>query len=102
LVQGIGMATMEDLRIEEGRVLTTNLGDYKVPTIADVPKLVTTLVHSNGGPGPYGAKAIGEMSNNSPIAAIANAVADAVGSRAYELPITSDQVFHALKENAGS
>ena len=102
LVQGIGMATMEELRIEEGRVLTTNLGDYKVPTIADVPKLVTTLVHSNGGPGPYGAKAIGEMANNSPIAAIANAVADAVGSRAFELPITSDQVFRALKENAGS
>ncbi len=102
LVQGIGMATMEELRIEEGRVLTTNLGDYKVPTIADVPKLVTTLVHSNGGPGPYGAKAIGEMANNSPIAAIANAVADAVGSRAFELPITSDQVFRALKENVGS
>ena len=102
LVQGIGMATMEELRIEEGRVLTTNLGDYKVPTIADVPELVTKLVHSNAGPGPYGAKAIGEMSNNSPIAAIANAVADAVGSRVFELPITSDHVFRALKENPGT
>ncbi len=102
LVQGIGMATMEDLRIEEGRVMTTHLGDYKVPTIADVPKLVTKLVHSNGGPGPYGAKAIGEMSNNGPIAAIANAVADAVGCRSFALPITSDQVYRAIKERSES
>ncbi len=102
LMQGVGMATMEEVRIEEGRVLTTNLGDYKIPTIADVPELKTTLVHSDLGPGPYGAKAIGEMSNNSPIAAIANAVADAVGSRAFELPITSDQVFRALKEGRGN
>ncbi len=100
LLQGIGMATMEEVRIEEGRVLNSNLGDYKVPTIADVPKLATALVRANVGPGPYGAKAIGEMANNSPIAAIANAVADAVGSRAFELPITSDQVLSALRENA--
>ncbi len=85
--------------MEEGRVLTTHLGDYKVPTIADVPRLDTRLVHTNVGPGPYGAKAIGEMANCSPMAAIANAVSDAVGCRVYALPITSDQVYRALKEN---
>jgi len=98
LVQGIGMAMMEEVKIEEGRVLTTHLGDYKLPTIADVPMLDTRLVHTDVGPGPYGAKAIGEMANCSPIAAIANAVADAVGFRVYALPITSSQVYQAIQE----
>ena len=49
-----------------------------------------------GGTGPFDAKAIGEMANNSPPAAIANAVADAVGARVYELPITAERLLDAM------
>jgi CO/xanthine dehydrogenase Mo-binding subunit len=62
-----------------------------------MPPLETLLVHSPGGTGPFGAKAIGEMANNSPPAAIANAVADAVGARLVELPITAERVLSAIR-----
>ena len=56
------------------------------------------LIHSTGGPGPYEAKAIGEMANVSPPAAIANAVDDAVGVRLFDLPITAEKIFKARRE----
>ena len=97
-VMAIGAALMEELALEDGRITTLNLGEYKLPNIADIPELETVLVSSTNGPGPYEAKAIGEMANVSPPAAIANAVADAVGVRLFDLPITSEKVYHALKE----
>jgi CO/xanthine dehydrogenase Mo-binding subunit len=98
VVQGLGMALMEDLGIEDGRVTNLHLGDYKLPTIADIPKLETVLIQASQGPIPYDAKAIGEMANVSPAAAIANAVADATGVRFYDLPVTAERIHRALKE----
>jgi xanthine dehydrogenase molybdenum-binding subunit len=97
VVQGIGMALMEDLGIEDGRVTNAHLGDSKLPTIADIPPLETVLLHGDSGPIPYDAKAIGEMANVSPSAAIANAIADATGIRFYDLPITAEKIHKALK-----
>src|SRR5205823_3634378 len=97
---GIGLALTEELIMEEGRVVNAYLGEYKLPTVADMPRLETVLVPSSGGTGPHEAKAIGEFSNNSPPAAIANAVADAVGARLFELPITAERVYQALKTPA--
>ncbi len=82
---------------EGGQVLNGNLGDYKLPTISDVPPLETVLVHTAGGTGPYEAKAIGELANNATAAAIANAVADATGCMLFELPITAERVYTALR-----
>jgi CO/xanthine dehydrogenase Mo-binding subunit len=97
VVMGVGQALMEELVMERGQVINANLGDYKLPTAADAPKLETVLVCSGGGLAPYEAKAIGEFANNSPPAAIANAVADAVGARVFELPITAEKVYQALR-----
>ncbi len=97
VVMGLGQACMEELIIENGRVTNANAGDYKMPTVADIPKLKTVLVRSGGGPAPYHAKAIGELSNNSPPAAIANAVANGVGVRLFELPITAERIYNALR-----
>ena len=58
------------------------------------------LVRAPGGPGPYEAKGIAEMANVSPPAAIANAVADAVGVRLFELPITAEKIYKALREKS--
>ena len=87
---------MEDLRLVDGRVTASRLGEYKLPTCADVPPLVTALVDSHDGLGPFAAKAIGESSNILTAAAIANAVFDACGVRITDLPITAEKVFTAL------
>ena len=96
VVMGLGQGVMEELVIENGQITNGHLGDYKLPTAADIPRLKTVLVHSNGGVGPLEAKAIGEFANNGPPAAIANAVADAVGVRIFELPITAEKIYRAL------
>ncbi len=95
VMMAIGATLMEELIDDGGKITTTNLGEYKLPNIADIPRLKTILVHSPGGPGPYEAKAIGEMANVSPPAAIANAVDDAVGVRLFDLPITAEKIFKA-------
>ena len=96
VVMGLGQAFMEELVMENGRVMNANAGDYKLPTIADIPKLKTVLVRSGGALAPYNAKAIGELSNNSPPAAVANAIANGTGVRLFELPITAERIYHAL------
>ncbi len=97
VVMGLGQAVMEELVMEGGQVINANPGDYKIPTSSDIPELKTVLVHSDGGLAPYEAKAIGEFANNSGPAAIANAVADAVGARLFELPITAEKIYHATQ-----
>jgi len=97
LVQGLGYGLMEELRLEEGRVTTLSLGDFKIPTIKDIPPLTTVIVERPLGPGPFNAKSIGESSNVPLAAAIANAVADACGVRITELPITAEKVYRALR-----
>jgi CO/xanthine dehydrogenase Mo-binding subunit len=96
-VMGVGQGLMEELVMENGRVTNNNLGDYKMPTTKDIPELKTVLVKSTGGVGPLDAKPIGEFANNGPPAAIANAVADAVGVRLFELPVTAEKIFRVLK-----
>jgi CO/xanthine dehydrogenase Mo-binding subunit len=96
IIQGFGLAVMEDLAMQDGRVVASHLGDFKLPTTADIPELVTELVGSTDGPGPFAAKAIGESSNILTAAAIANAVHDACGVRITELPITAEKVFAAI------
>ncbi len=102
LVQGLGIAMMEDLAIEDGQVTTPHLGEYKLPSIADIPASVQTrLLDQPDGPLPYGGKAIGEMANVSPPPAVANAIADAVGVRLFDLPLTAEKVYRALQERNG-
>jgi len=95
-IQGLGQAIMEDLARQDGRTLAANLGEYKLPTIADIPDLFSAFIEDAPGPGPYRAKAVGELSNVTIPAAVANAVARACGARVMELPITAERVLAAL------
>jgi CO/xanthine dehydrogenase Mo-binding subunit len=97
VTMGLGQALTEELVIEDGKIVNGSLGDYKLPTIADIPRLETVLVRSGGSIAPYEAKAIGEFANNTAPAAIANAVADAVGVRLFELPISAEKIYRALR-----
>ena len=96
-VFGLGQALMEELRVEDGRVVEPNLHAYKLPTIADVPPLRVVLVGDGGGPGPFGAKSVGELSNSAVGPAIANAVADATGARVMTMPMTAEKVLWAMR-----
>jgi CO/xanthine dehydrogenase Mo-binding subunit len=95
VVQGLGFSLTEHLSTEDGRVTALSLGDYKLPTIRDIPELSTAIVKTNQGPGPFGAKAVGEAGISLVAPAIANAVADATGLRIKEAPITAEKIFRA-------
>jgi CO/xanthine dehydrogenase Mo-binding subunit len=92
---------MEGMSIEDGRVMTTNFGENKIPSIADIPPLKTVIQQFPVGNGPYGGMSIGEPPVVPTAAAIANAVHDAVGVRIKDLPITAERVLDALKALRG-
>jgi CO/xanthine dehydrogenase Mo-binding subunit len=101
VVMGVGYALMEQMMIDTGRVVTTNFGENKIPSIKDIPLLKTIVLEEPVGNGPYGAMSVGEPPLVPVAAAIANAVHDAVGVRIYDLPITAEKVLKALKSQAG-
>ena len=93
---GIGYALMEQLIINDGKVASTNFGEFKIPTIKDVPAFKSSVSEQPEGAGPYNSMPIGETANISTAAAIANAVEDACGVRIKSLPITAEKVYEAL------
>ena len=97
VIQGLGYALMEEMETEEGRISTLSLGDYKIPTIKDIPELVTVLLEPGGGPAPFESKGIGESSNTPVAAAIANAVHDAIGAPVMQLPVTAERVLGVIR-----
>ena len=96
-VFGLGAALMEQVIVRDGRVLDGELGDYKLPTMADVPPLRVIPFQGEGGPGPFGAKSVGELSNPGVPPAVANAIADATGVRLTSLPLTAEKIHAALE-----
>jgi CO/xanthine dehydrogenase Mo-binding subunit len=102
MVTGLGFALMEEMPVEEGRVTTLHLGDFKIPNVQDIPPHQTVYIASESGHTPYGGKAIGEITNSSVAPAIANAVADAIGVPITDLPISGERVYYALRKRQGS
>jgi CO/xanthine dehydrogenase Mo-binding subunit len=97
-IQGIGYAMTEEVKVEDGHVTTLSFGDYKLPSIKDIPELTTVNLTSEDGFGPYNIRSIGEGPHIPVAAAIANAVQDAVGARVRSLPVTSEKVWRALQK----
>ena len=103
IIQGIGH-TLSEQRIVDpatGSILTRTLDAYKMPTIADVPEIVTDLVDV---PDPHltnlGSKGLGEPPIVPTAAAIANAIRDATGADVRSLPISREEMLRALREAA--
>jgi xanthine dehydrogenase YagR molybdenum-binding subunit len=101
VIQGIGHTLSEErlLDPETGRVLTTSLDAYRMPTIADVPEIVCEFVDK---PDKHltnlGSKGLGEPPIVPIAAAIANAIRDATGAEVHELPISREEMLRALRE----
>jgi CO/xanthine dehydrogenase Mo-binding subunit len=88
----------EDLQYDDGHVTTLSMGEYKIPTMPDMPELRTVLVQSeSGGPTPYGGKSIGEQGISSVAPAIVNAILDATEVAMMEIPVSSEKLFRAMQ-----
>ena len=99
VVMGLGFALTEEVMFDGGKITTTNFGEFKIPNITDIPPLKTAVMENvPAGPGPYNSLAIGEVANVPTAAAVANAVADACGVRITDLPVTSEKVYQALRQ----
>ncbi len=96
VAQGLGQAMMEELIVDQGYVQTLSFADYKLPAITDMPQLVTALVTTDEGSGPYKTKGIGEYSIEGIAAAVANAVQDACGVRISDAPVTAEKIYQKL------
>jgi CO/xanthine dehydrogenase Mo-binding subunit len=98
IVQGLGMAHFEDVKYtKSGKLITNDLLNYKIPTRLDIKKLTTVFVDSYEESGPFGAKSVGEIGIDTPPAALANAVFNALGVRIKSLPITSEKIFREIR-----
>jgi xanthine dehydrogenase YagR molybdenum-binding subunit len=101
IIQGIGHTLSEERIVDPatGSILTRTLDAYKLPTIADVPEIVTELIDV---PDPHltnlGSKGLGEPPIIPTAAAIANAIRDATGADVRSLPISREEMLRALRE----
>jgi CO/xanthine dehydrogenase Mo-binding subunit len=95
-VMGIGDVLFEEVVMKKGIVLNASLLEYKIPTISDIPKIIPVIVESYEPRGPFGAKEVGETARAAVMAALANAICNAIGARLYSLPMTPDRVQEAI------
>lgn len=97
--QGLGHALYEELIYEDGQPINATMIDYHVPTMDEAPESFSTvLVESGTGPGPNGARGMGEGAILPVAPAIANALANHYQIRIRDLPITPEKVWRALQE----
>jgi putative selenate reductase molybdopterin-binding subunit len=96
-VMAVGDALFEEIIIQQGRVINPTLADYKIPAVLDAPKLTTISVQDYEAKGPFGAKEVGETARAAAIAAVANAICNAIGARIHSLPMTPEKILEALR-----
>jgi CO/xanthine dehydrogenase Mo-binding subunit len=98
-IQGFGHTLFESLQYDNGQPLNANLVDYRVPRFTDLPEhFESALIENEDGPGPYGAKGMGESGIVSVAPAIGNAIFRATGVRIRKLPITPERLWRALRD----
>lgn len=101
MMQGLGHTLFEELLYEDGQLINRNLLDYRVPNFLDLPQVQETIfVENKDGPGPGGAKGMGEGGIIAVAAAVGNAVAKATGVRFKSLPLRPDRVWERCFQSA--
>ena len=102
VVQGIGWALNEEyIYDDKGRLSNAGFLDYRIPVASDLPMAIEPILVEVPNPNhPFGVKGVGEVCICPPMAAIANAIADAVGRRMTELPMSPPKVLDALDNRA--
>jgi len=102
VVQGIGWALNEEyIYGKDGRLQNAGFLDYRIPVTSDVPMIESVLVEVPNPNHPFGVKGVGEVNICAPMAAIANAIANATGRRMQDLPISPPRLKAAIDHRAG-
>ncbi|MEO8462430.1 MAG: xanthine dehydrogenase family protein molybdopterin-binding subunit [Chloroflexota bacterium] len=101
-LQAIGYATIEEIKLDNGRYLNDRLATYLIPTALDAPRMKTLLVEAPFSGAPHGAKGVGELPMDVGAPAVIAAIHDAVGAWVTELPATPERIFAALDADAGA
>ncbi len=97
IVQGLGWALYEQMLYDQqGQLLNSSFMEYAIPGARVAPKIDTVLVEVPSARGPFGAKGVGEPPVIPGAAAIANAIANAIGTQVTHIPMTPERVFQAL------
>ncbi len=94
VIQGMGYAVMEEIKMTNGQITTNNFNNYLIPTIKDVPQNIhVDFVEEEYPEGPFGAKGLGEPSLMSSPPSIANAVSNALEKRMRKIPISLENII---------
>jgi xanthine dehydrogenase molybdenum-binding subunit len=98
-VQGIGWAMYEGyVYNDEGQMLNASFLDYRMPTMFDMPDIEVIMTHKWNEAHPFGVRGVGEITIGPPLAAITNAIYDAVGVRVRDLPAEPSRILELLEE----
>jgi CO/xanthine dehydrogenase Mo-binding subunit len=95
-LQAIGYATIEEIKLHEGRYLNDRLATYLIPTSLDAPRITSILVEAPFGGAPHGAKGVGELPMDVGAPAVVAAIHDATGVWIHDLPATPERILAAL------
>jgi CO/xanthine dehydrogenase Mo-binding subunit len=95
-LQAIGYATIEEIKLVDGRYLNDRLATYLIPTALDAPRLEALLVEKPFSGAPHGAKGIGELPMDVGAPAVVAAIHDATGLWIHDLPATPERILAAL------
>lgn len=96
ILQGVGLAVMEELVLDRGKILNATFTDYLLPTILDAPDVEAILIEEDGSWGPFGAKGVGEPPTISSTPAVVAAIRAATGKPLNRVPVRPQDV--ALEE----
>jgi xanthine dehydrogenase D subunit len=92
ILQGVGLAIMEELVMEGGIIKNPTFTDYLLPTILDAPAVEALLIEQDGSWGPFGAKGVGESPTISSTAAVLAAIRDATGKEINRAPVRPQDI----------
>ena len=100
VIMSLGYALMEELNVKDTNIGNLNFDRYLIPTSMDVPKIVPIIVENPDPDGPFGAKCVGESVVELGVAAIINAINQAIGKKIRKSPASLERVFlgHSLKK----
>jgi len=96
-LQAVGYATIEEIKLREGRYLNDRLATYLIPTALDAPHIRSILVEAPYSGAPHGAKGVGELPMDVAAPAVVAAIHDATGVWIHELPATPERILAALQ-----
>ena len=96
-LQGVGYATIEEVRVEAGRLLNDRLATCIIPTALDAPRIDAILVEEPFAAAPHGAKGLGELPMDIPAPAVVAAIHDATGVWIHDLPASPERILAALE-----